>query len=595
MRLEPILNLAMAMQATPGVYAFLLGSGVSRSAGVPTGWEIVLDLLRKVACQMNEDPEPEPEKWYRAKFGEDPDYAKLLETLAGTGAERAALLRSYFEPSREEREQGTKIPTAAHQAIAALAKLGHIRMILTTNFDRLVEIALEAEGVTADVISTEDDLKGAMPYAHSECTVIKLHGDYRDARIKNTPSELAEYPEALNLLLDRILDEFGLVVCGWSAQYDTALRSAILRCPSRRFTTFWLARGPLTQEAEKIIQQRAARVIDIEGADEFFAELQEKTESLGELERLHPISTAIAVATLKRYMSEPRHSIRLQDLVEREAKGVLEKLRSERFTGDVRKETRQEYQRRVREYAATAERLMAMASALAYYQTGEHARLITKCLERVLSVPRPDVESILTPLLLYPALLVAYSGGIPAVASGHFRNLATILLEPKHRGERGAMRPAVEAMHVRHIFQLRDGAWVPRPGAENERAAASNYLFDLLWPVLEDYLSGHAEYEDAFDTFEYLLALTRMDLVQDDWAPAGRLVGRCAHAALGWDRRTWERSGPAEFLRLALAEGERSELLKAGFFKGSLDRLKDIVARHDAWRDQQLLPSWRPP
>jgi hypothetical protein len=70
-----------------------------------------------------------------------------------------------------------------------------------------------------------------------KCTIIKVHGDYLDTRIKNTPDELASYEPALDRVLDRVFDEFGLIICGWSAEWDTALGSAIERCPNRRFTT----------------------------------------------------------------------------------------------------------------------------------------------------------------------------------------------------------------------------------------------------------------------------------------------------------------------------------------------------------------------
>ena len=61
-------------------------------------------------------------------------------------AERQQLLRAYFEPNDQEREEGEKEPTAAHRAIAALAAQGFIKVIITTNFDRLVETALREEG-----------------------------------------------------------------------------------------------------------------------------------------------------------------------------------------------------------------------------------------------------------------------------------------------------------------------------------------------------------------------------------------------------------------------------------------------------------------
>lgn len=230
----------------------------------------MLDLIRKVANMEGEDPEPEPEAWYQKRFGELPDYGRLLDRLTSTSAERMALLRSYFEPTEEEREQGLKMPTPAHRAIATLVRLGYFRIILTTNFDRLLEKALEDEGVSPDIIKSDDDLQGAMPYVHSKCYLVKLHGDYLDTRIKNTPEELANYSEHLNRLLDRIFDEFGLIVCGWSGTWDTALRQAILRCPNRRFPMYWLAKGELTEEAKQIVYHRRAEIIDIESADQFF-------------------------------------------------------------------------------------------------------------------------------------------------------------------------------------------------------------------------------------------------------------------------------------------------------------------------------------
>ena len=174
--LEPVLKVALSLHNNPGIYALLIGSGISRSAGVPTGWEIVLDLIRKVANMEGEDPEPEPEAWYQKRFGELPDYGRLLDRLTSTSAERMALLRSYFEPTEEEREQGLKMPTPAHRAIATLVRLGYFRIILTTNFDRLLEKALEDEGVSPDIIKSDDDLQGAMPYVHSKCYLMNCMG-----------------------------------------------------------------------------------------------------------------------------------------------------------------------------------------------------------------------------------------------------------------------------------------------------------------------------------------------------------------------------------------------------------------------------------
>ena len=235
---SPELSLAFGMAASPGVYALLLGSGVSRSAEIPTGWEVVLDLVRKLAAAEGADPEPDPSEWYLSTYGERPQYSALLERLGPLAAERQSLLRGYFEATEEQRAEGIKTPTAAHRAIAGLVASGSIRVIVTTNFDRLIESALESAGITPLVIATADQAAGAPPLAHNQCTIIKVHGDYLDTRIRNSDAELTAYEPELDALLNRVFDEYGLIVCGWSGEYDAALRAAIERCKSRRYTTY---------------------------------------------------------------------------------------------------------------------------------------------------------------------------------------------------------------------------------------------------------------------------------------------------------------------------------------------------------------------
>jgi len=185
--IDPQVSLAFALHSNPGAYAALIGSGVSVSAGIPTGWQIVLDLVSRLALVLGEEPGDDPAGWYQERFGEEPDYSKLLDALARSPAERSALLRSYFEPTAEDRVLGLKVPGAAHKALAELAATGFLRLFVTTNFDRLIEQALEDAGVTPRVLSTPDSILGSPPLSQAGCTVVKLHGDYLDTRIKNTP------------------------------------------------------------------------------------------------------------------------------------------------------------------------------------------------------------------------------------------------------------------------------------------------------------------------------------------------------------------------------------------------------------------------
>ena len=99
---------------------------------------MVLDLISQLARVLGDDPGTDLGAGYQEGFGEEPDYSKLLDALAKSPAERSALLRSYFEPTAEDRSRGIKVPGAADMALAELAATGHIRVFVTTNFDRLI-------------------------------------------------------------------------------------------------------------------------------------------------------------------------------------------------------------------------------------------------------------------------------------------------------------------------------------------------------------------------------------------------------------------------------------------------------------------------
>jgi hypothetical protein len=279
--IDPRIALASSMQAAPGIYAVLVGSGMSSAANIPTGWQVLQDLVGQVARADNVDLAEsglDPFEWFAEVYGHEARYDELLSALASTDPARRALLRLYFDPPPEE--GGPVVPTEAHRALARLCASGRVRVILTTNFDHLIERALDEVGVSAQVIATSDDLNGMTPLVHAPTTLIKLHGDYL-ASMRNTSEELAAYPDDLRKLLDRVLDEYGLLVVGWSAEYDTALASAISACPSRRYPTYWYRHQQrLTETGARLIHKRQAAVIDGTGADEFLTDLEQRIARL---------------------------------------------------------------------------------------------------------------------------------------------------------------------------------------------------------------------------------------------------------------------------------------------------------------------------
>jgi hypothetical protein len=295
-----------------------------------------------------------------------------------------------------------------------------------------------------------------------------------------------------------------------------------------------------------------------------------------------PYAAFYNLLTVKRYLVEPQHRIRLRDLIHQEAERIYQELVSERFSIYVnnstkeisqqrsrqyKDQTKEVFQQHMRQYESLVERLMAMLAALSYHDTGENAYLLTSCIERLIQSPQHGGMGGLFMLQFYPVLLLTYATGISALAGKRFRNLAAILREPKCRNHRGEKIPAIKKLDIRSVFDLAD-KWVPYPDAERKRTPVNDYLFDLLRPMLRDYLPGDTEYEETFDIFEYVLSLTYLDITGESWSPMGRFGWR-------WSE-DWERSPITEFISVGLEQGSEWELLKAGFFRGTVGRFNQI-------------------
>ena len=522
--IDPLHSLAFSVQSNRGVYAVLIGSGVSRAAEIPTGWDVTLDLVRKLAALRNETPDPDPESWFRNTFGTKPDYSDLLHQLAKTQPERQQLLRAYWEPTEAEREEGEKEPTAAHHAIAALASQGFIRVIVTTNFDKLMERALSAPGIEATVLSTADQIEGAPPLAHIEHLVLKVHGDYLDTRIRNTEAELAAYLPEVDALLDRIFDEYGLIVCGWSGDWDPALRAALERASSRRYTTYWTTRSRPSAVAQRLIAHRKAEVIQIEDADTFFEKLKEDVTAIEEFSKPHPLSVDVAVTKLKRYMPEPRYRIQLSDLIEETVQEVVEKTSHDGFSPADPNLDPDAIAKRMQAYEAACAKLTAMAMVGGAWAEREHYPVWHRALERLSSMRK--IVGVATyeewrGLELYPGTLLLYALGLGAIDRNRLEFLQS-LFSVKSRRDGGEEIPAVAT--------LAPCVLLPRGGEKElqhlgySKTPLNCWVEDCLRKQARKVLPDEGRFIELFDKLEILLALALPSTVTGvvgDWSPIG--------------------------------------------------------------------------
>jgi hypothetical protein len=283
--LDPIVSLSVALAEAPGTCAFLLGSGVSRDAGVPTGFEVMREGLRRLHQIETTSTEPlndeALDRWLAETDRTNMTYSELLALIAPDAAVRREYLAGFFEAIE---------PGPTHEALADMAADGLARVFVTTNFDRLLEHALQARGIEPVVIASDADLAAAMPREHAQCVVLKPHGDYLRETIRNTPEELAELEPGITAQLGEVFSRYGVVVLGYSGA-DQAIARA-LRARTSRFGMWWVARGELGEAAADLVDAVGGRVVLRDSAADFLADLRQRLAVFTE----HPSGVTPAVA-----------------------------------------------------------------------------------------------------------------------------------------------------------------------------------------------------------------------------------------------------------------------------------------------------------
>lgn len=525
--LDPRISLATALHAQDGVYALLLGSGVSTGAGVATGWGVVTELTRRAAAaggttELGEDFDAEA-WWEEHGDGQPLGYSGLLEALASTPAARRTLLAGFFEASDEDRAEGKKIPGPAHMAVAELVRRGSVRVIVTTNFDRLIEQALTDVGVQYQVVSSAASIAGMEPLPHAGCTVVKLHGDYAQLDQLNTVEELSAYAPEMGELLARILDEYGLVINGWSADWDHALVEAIQGARSRRYPLYWTSRSAPGAAASELVARHRAVTIERASADEFFPDIVSRLEALDSL-RAPQLTQAMAIAQLKRWLPDPLQHIRVHDLFMDEVDRIAAVLRERPLNQSWVLDGAFYEQAHDQLLEETDLLLHLLVTGIYYDREGAYDNLWVQVLQGLLTgkkTPSNTWEERWWNLEHYPALLAMYVGVATSVAVGREEVAVRLLTEPTYEAPFGDGER--EACHALHHARVLCSDWInefPRWNGSRKREPESHLLREVLPSILGRLAPEGMETKLLLSRVEYRVALAqkiRKDVGLSGW------------------------------------------------------------------------------
>ena len=255
---------------------WFLGAGASAAAGIPTAYDMIWELKqqlfvsqRRISAKAVADlSSPAIRAQIQAhidslgtlpKADSTAEYAELFEAAYPAEGDR----RAYIEA----KIAGAK-PSFGHLALATLMRAQLTRLIWTTNFDPLVADACakvyDGTGALTTGALDAPDLAIERIAENRWPVEVKLHGDFRSRRLKNTGDELRMQDARLRRLLVDCCRRFGLVVAGYSGRDDSimdTLEDALKEEGVFPGGLFWLHRGedpPLPRVANLILRAHVA-------------------------------------------------------------------------------------------------------------------------------------------------------------------------------------------------------------------------------------------------------------------------------------------------------------------------------------------------
>jgi SIR2-like domain len=267
-------------------------------------------------------------EWLQRTGRSDLGYSEILEQIAPDAATRRDYLAKHFEQVE---------PTEAHQQLALLAEQRLVKVFVTTNFDRLLERALQARGIEPTVVTDDASITSTIPRERASCFILKPHGDYFQQTIRNTPSEVASLGPGMSAELVEILDRYGIVVLGYSGS-DEAIAKA-MRARNSRYGFYWVSRGKPAAPASAVVEATSGRVIKRPGAAEFLRDLERRLAVF----RAHPSGdTPLSVHDEVMLLIRRGDQVGLAEIMRRErqellniVRGYVEKQKNANPTADL--------------------------------------------------------------------------------------------------------------------------------------------------------------------------------------------------------------------------------------------------------------------
>ncbi|WIM92298.1 tetratricopeptide repeat protein [Porphyromonas gingivalis] len=214
-------------------FCFLIGAGASMSSGIPSG----ADLARKWIREIEEDCGKDDFAKWKNKVGISEDnvgefYPQIYEKRFGHIPESGYdCIRHYMEG---------KEPSLGYLILANIMVREKHNVVITTNFDNLLEDAIRTYTKEKPFIAGHEALADYVPKRSDRPIILKLH---RDLFLQPFSDQLNTdiLQAAWESILGKFLSDYHLIVLGYGGN-DGSLMNYLLKLKNRK-PIYWCVRN----------------------------------------------------------------------------------------------------------------------------------------------------------------------------------------------------------------------------------------------------------------------------------------------------------------------------------------------------------------
>jgi len=258
-------------------FCVFLGAGASYESGIPLAGAMMEDFRRRICqeeCPLHITDPAEQRAW-------------LLEQPWYQQAEAGGTLYSALFERYEAKDRGRQIyvermirdrkPSFGYVVLANLIARNYVNTVLTTNFDDLVNEACATFTDTRPVTYAYGVMVTDLRIGNPRPRILKLHGDYLYSRLKNSHGELAFQDPNMSRSVQLLLNEYGLIVVGYSGCDESVMR--LLRELASGNDLYWCGLPVATDEAlapsvRELLEATGGAYVEIDSFDKMMSDVR---------------------------------------------------------------------------------------------------------------------------------------------------------------------------------------------------------------------------------------------------------------------------------------------------------------------------------